>query len=125
MEQKKEPWHKSASVKTKLNTVGGVCRDLVDGNILVRQYIRRQYVLLLIIVGMCILYIGNGYTCDLAVRNQRELVKDIQDKRFELLSVTAELTENSRGSVVEDSVSAKIPELEVSRVPAVIIEAEK
>jgi hypothetical protein len=74
---------------------------------------------------MFIIYIGNRYTCDWKTRNQRELIKEIQDKRYELLSVSSELTVKSRGSVIEDSVKANMPELEVSRVPSIIIEEEK
>lgn len=114
-------------IKSKINftAVGSVFRDLVDGNILVRNYFRKQYILLLIIVGMCILYIGNRYSCDYKIRQQRELVKEIEDRRYELLSISAELTANSRGSVIEDSVKVQVPELEVSRVPSIIIEEQE
>lgn len=105
--------------------VGGVMQDLVDGNILMRKSFRRQYLLLFLIAGLFILYIGNRYTCDRDMRRQRELVKEIEDLRFELLSISAKLTEKSRGSVVEDSVIAQIPELQISRVPLIIIEEQE
>lgn len=125
MEEEKKSWRTSLKSNINLTAVGGVFRDLVDGNILVRESFRKQYILLLIIVGMCILYIGNRYTCDYNIRRQRELVKEIEDRRYELLSISAELTQNSRGSVIEDSVRAQIPELEVSRVPSIIVEEEE
>lgn len=100
-------------------------QDLVDGNILMRKSFRRQYLLLFLIAGLFILYIGNRYTCDRDMRRQRELVKEIEDLRFELLSISAKLTEKSRGSVVEDSVIAQIPELQISRVPLIIIEEQE
>lgn len=124
-EEEKKSWKTSLKSNLNLTAVGSVFRDLVDGNILVRKSFRKQYVLLLIIVGMCILYIGNRYNCDYDTRRQRELIKDIEDRRYELLSISAELTQNSRGSVIEDSVRAQVPELEVSRVPAIIIEEEE
>lgn len=125
MEEEKKSWQSSLKSNLNLTAVGSVFRDLVDGNILVRQSFRKQYILLLIIAGMCILYIGNRYTCDYNIRRQRELIKEIDDRRYELLSISAELTQNSRGSVIEDSVKAHVPELEVSRVPSIIIEEEK
>lgn len=121
-EKEKTSWLKAIKSNAKWSMVGSFLQDLVDGNILVRKSIRKQYKLLLMIVFMCILYIGNRYTCDWKTRNQRELIKEIQDKRYELLSVSSELTVKSRGSVIEDSVKANIPELEVSRVPSIIIE---
>ena len=99
----------------------GVLQDLIDGNILVRKYFRRQYPLLFIIACFLILYIGNRYTCDKNMRHHRELVKEIVDLRYELLSISAQLTEKSRGSVIEDSVRSQIPRLHVSRVPSIII----
>lgn len=100
-----------------------VFKDLIDGNILVRKSFRKQYLLLFIIAAFFILYIGNRYTCDKDMRHQRELVKEIVDLRFELLSISAQLTEKSRGSVIEDSVNSQIPNLQVSRVPTIIIKS--
>jgi hypothetical protein len=104
--------------------VSSVVQDLVDGNILMRKSFRRQYLLVFMIAALFILYIGNRYTCDKAMRRQRELIKEIEDRRFELLSISAQLTEKTRGSVVEDSVRMQHPELEVSRVPIIIINKE-
>jgi len=125
MEEEKKSWINSIKAKPNLKIVGGFLQDVVDGNILVRKSFRKQYLLVLIIACMCILYIGNRYTCDSSIRHQRELIKEIEDRRFELLSISAELTEKSRESVIEDSVKANIPELEVSRVPSIIIEEQK
>lgn len=116
-----QDWYKEMKSNPNFMRVGGVFHDIVDGNILVRGYFRRQYLLILVIVGLCILYIGNRYTCEKDMREQRELIKEITDKRFELLSISADLTEKSRGSVIEDSVSVQIPDLEVSRIPPVVI----
>lgn len=105
--------------------IGDLMQDMVDGNILMRGFMRRQYVLVFIIAGLCILYIGHRYTCDRATRRQRELVKENRDLRFELLSLSASLTDKSRGSVVEDSVRLRLPELQISRVPMIIIEEQE
>lgn len=108
-----------------LSRIGSVIQDLIDGNILVRKSIRRQYILVFMVASFCIIYIGNRYTCDTAMRRQRELVKQIEDRRFEYLSISAELTEKSRGSIIEDSVSTTIPDLQVSRVPTIVINPGK
>lgn len=60
--------------------------------------------------------------CERAERRQRELVLEIEDLQFELLSVSAELTKKSRRTVIEDSVRVKIPDLEIAKVPSFIIE---
>lgn len=101
--------------------VAGLLKDLVDGNILVRKSFRKQYPLLFIIAAFFIVYIGNRYNCDKNMRRQRELAKEIVDLRYELLSISAQLTEKSRGSVIEDSVYSQISSLHVSRVPSIIV----
>ena len=58
-------------------------QDLIDGNILVRKSFRKQYLLIFIIACMCIVYIGNRYKCDSMLRQQRELIKEIEDRRYE------------------------------------------
>jgi hypothetical protein len=117
-----QSWVKELSSNPNFSKVGSVLQDFIDGNILVRKSIRKQYLLILMLAAFCIVYIGNRYTCDRAMRQQRELTKEIENLRFELLSVSAELTEKSRGSVVEDSIRVHLPEMEISRVPIIIIE---
>ena len=122
MSEEKISWIKAIKTNPNFSKVGSALQDIVDGNVLVRKSFRKQYLLVFLIVAMCILYIGNRYTCDSNIRHQRELIKEIEDRRFELLSISAELTEKSRGSVIEDSVKANVPDLEVSRVPSITIE---
>lgn len=125
MTEEKKSWLKSLKTNPNLSTLKSFLQDLVDGNILVRKSFRKQYKLILMSAIFCMIYIGNRYECDLNTRHQRELVKEIEDRRYELLSIAAELTVKSKGSVVEDSVRAKIPGLEVSRVSSIVIEEEK
>lgn len=115
---------KEVAENPNFSKVSGVMKDLVDGNILMRKSFRRQYLLIFIIAGLLIIYIGNRYTCDKYMRRQRELVKENEDLRFELLSISAQLTERSRGSVVEDSVKTQLPNLETARFPLIIIEEQ-
>lgn len=122
MSNQKKSWIKSVKLNPKFRLVGDFLQDLVDGNILVRKSFRKQYMLMLMFGALCIVYIGNRYTCDYNARKQRELVKDIEDRRYELLSISAELTVRTKGSVIEDSVKANVPELEIARVPSFIIE---
>ncbi len=125
MTKEKRSWMNSIKSNPNLSVLKSILQDLVDGNILVRKSFRRQYKLLLMVAVFMMIFIGNRYECDMKSRRQRELVKEIEDKRYELLSISAELTVKSKGSVVEDSVKSKIPGLEVSRVASVIIDEEK
>lgn len=98
-------------------------RGFFTGTLLARRPIARRYPLILLGAIYVIIYIGNHYSCDYKMRRQRELYKEVEDLRYEALSISAQLTEMSRGSVVEDSVKAQHPELEVAHQPFVIIKA--
>lgn len=125
MTKEKKSWWKALKSNPNLSVLKSFMQDLIDGNILVRKSFRRQYKLLLMVAIFCMIYIGNRYECDMKSRKQRELVKEIEDKRYELLSISAELTVKTIGSVVEDSVKARIPGLEIARVSSIKIDKEK
>ncbi len=114
-------WFKKLTSNPNFSKAGSVLQDFVDGNILVRKSIRKQYILILMVAAFCIIYIGNRYTCDKAMRHQRELTKEIKDLRFELMSISAEVTEKTRGSVIEDSVRNQLPDLKISKVPVIVV----
>lgn len=120
MFQKLSKWLKTLQ-KGNEYKLSDALQDLVDGNILVRDFFKRQYFLIIMIAIFFILYIGNRYECEKSMRKERELEKEIIDKRYELLSISAELTKRSRYSVIEDSITSQIPDLQITKTPPIII----
>ena len=121
MFQKLSNWLKTLQ-KGNEYKLSDALQDLVDGNILVRKFFQRQYLLIITIAIFFILYIGNRYECEKSMRRERELIKEITDRRYELLSISAELTKRSRCSVIEDSITSRIPELVLTKKPPIVIQ---
>ena len=73
-------------------------RDILNGNILTKKFFRKQYLLIVLIVVLSILYIDNRYSSEKQMTNISELKRKIQDAKYESLTISAELMEISRQS---------------------------
>ena len=104
------------------NKISKTFLDVIDGKILIRKFFRDQYLLILLLVILSILHIGSRYTCERSMRRAREMEKNLIDRQYEYLSISTELTKRSRCSVVEDSVRIRIPDLQLSKKPSIVIE---
>ena len=66
-------------------------------------------------------YIGSRYNGQESIKQQRLLTIKIDDLRSEYLSISTELTQMKRVSVVEDSVAKYDPELKASHTASFMI----
>ena len=105
-----------------LSKVSNTVLDIIDGNILIRRFFRKQYLLILLLVIFSILYIGSRFACERSMRRVREEEKMLIDRQYEYLTISTELTKRSRCSVIEDSVKIKIPDLQLSKKPSILID---
>lgn len=78
--------------------------------------------LLLVVFGISFWYIDNRYTCEKKMLQITRLEKELQDRKFVWLTISADLTSLSRQSEVEKMIEEKSINLKVSSVPAVKIE---
>jgi len=103
-----------------LNKVSSTFQDIVDGNILIRKFFRKQYLLIFLLAILSIIYIGNRYAFERSMRKESELRESLIDKEYIYLSVHAELMRKSRFSAIENLVKEKIPELKLSKKSIII-----
>ncbi len=77
----------------------------------------------LLIVFFCISfwYIDNRYVCERKMLKITQLGKELQDRKFVWLTISAELTQLSRQSEVERIIEEKNIDLKVSKEPAIEI----
>ncbi len=97
-------------------------RDFLNGSILSKNFITKQYRLLLMIAALAVIYIGNIYYCEKQIAKEVELKKRLQDVKYEALTVSAELTKLSRRTYVLDYINSKGLELKESPIAPVIIQ---
>lgn len=81
-----------------------------------------EYVLFLVVFfGVSFWYIDNRYVCEKKMLQITKLEKELQDRKFVWLTISADLTQLSRQSEVEKVIKEKNIELKVSSEPAIRI----
>lgn len=97
-------------------------RDILNGNILTKKFIRRQYLLIILMVVLSIVYIDNRYSSEKQITNITELKRKIQDAKYESLTISAELMEISRQSNILLMLQSKGIQLRPGDTPPIVID---
>lgn len=97
-------------------------RDVINGNILTKNFFRKQYALLALIALLAFMYVDNRYYCETQLAKVIELKKSIKDVKYESLTISAKLMEISRQSNIMSMVNERGLNLEVTETPPILIE---
>jgi cell division protein FtsL len=97
-------------------------RDILNGNILTKKFIRRQYLLIILMVVLSIVYIDNRYSSEKQITSITELKRKIQDAKYESLTISAELMEISRQSNILLLLESKGIQLRPGDTPPIVID---
>lgn len=90
---------------------------ILGGGILKEDFIVRHTRLLVWIVILIFCFIGNRYACMQRLKDIDRLQRQLRDVRFEALSISSELTGNSRQSQIESLIEQNGLDLEVAKTP--------
>lgn len=90
---------------------------VLGGGILKEDFITKHTSMLVLIVVLVFFFIGNRYSCMQKLKEIDRLQQELKDVRFEALSISSELTGNSRQSQVELLIEQQGVELEVAKTP--------
>lgn len=90
---------------------------VLGGGILKEDFITKHTRMLVLIVVLVFFFIGNRYSCMQKLKEIDRLQQELKDVRFEALSISSELTGNSRQSQVELLIEQQGVELEVAKAP--------
>ena len=97
-------------------------RDFLNGNILNKKFFQKQIKLFLLLFVLTIFYINNRYKCELLVAEEVKLKSELQDIKFESLTISAKLTTLGRRTYVLDYVNSKGLDLKESSLAPIVIE---
>lgn len=97
-------------------------RDVLDGNILTKGFIRKQYGLLIMIAVLMFVYVDNRYSCETQMNRENQLRKELKELKYESLNISAELMQISRRSNVLRMVNENGLDLVESTNPPIKIE---
>ncbi|MCD8471761.1 MAG: hypothetical protein LRY33_04490 [Parabacteroides chartae] len=90
---------------------------VLGGGILKKDFIVKHTRMIVLIVILMFFFIGNRYTCMQKLREIDRLQQQLRDVRFEALSISSELTGNSRQSQIELLIEEQGVELEGAKTP--------
>ncbi len=82
-------------------------RDILNGNILTKKVIQKQYGLLIMLAVLAFVYVDNRYYCETQMNKELRLRKELKDLKYESLTISAELMRISRRSNVLRMVNDK------------------
>ncbi len=99
-------------------------KDVLNGNILTKQFFRRQAKLLLLLVAFSIFYIDNRYASERQQLLGLDLEKKIQDAKYLSLTISAELMETTRQSNILKMVEEAGLELKQPLEPPIVLKAD-
>lgn len=97
-------------------------RDIITGNVLMREYLVKHIPYIILLVVLAIFYIANRYQNEKKAVEEKALREDLKNLRSESITTAAELMKISRQSGVVSMVKEHGLELEESTVPPKIIE---
>ena len=80
-------------------------RTVLGGDILASGWFRRQFWFIVLVVVMCIFYISNRYACQKEMIESTKLEDTLLDRRYKALTISSQLKELTRPSVVEEHLS--------------------
>ena len=89
----------------------------IGGGILKEDFIVRHTKMIVLVVVLIFIFIGNRYVCMQRLREIDRLQQQLRDVRFEALSISSELTGNSRQSQIELLIEEQGIELEAAKNP--------
>ncbi|MDR3141192.1 MAG: hypothetical protein LBU37_05655 [Tannerellaceae bacterium] len=90
---------------------------ILGGGILDWDFFLRHTKMIVLVVILVFFFIGNRYTCMQKLREIDRLQQQLRDLRYEALSISSELTGNSRQSQIESLVEQQGFELEGAKSP--------
>ncbi|MDR1724355.1 MAG: hypothetical protein LBR84_10520 [Tannerella sp.] len=90
---------------------------ILGGGILKEDFIVRNTKMIVFIVILFFFYISNRYSCNIKIREIDRLQEQLKDLKYEALSVSAQLTENTRPSQVEELVRKQGLDIEKAKTP--------
>lgn len=122
MKRWKSFWEKIRNSENFIDLKSSNVRDILNGNILTSRFIRKQYMLILMLVVLSIFYIDNRYTSEKQIKQVAELKRQIQDAKYESLTISAELVEISRQSNVYKLLQERGIPVKPGNSPAIVIE---
>ena len=94
----------------------------LNGEIFRSSGVRKQYKLVLLIVGLTFIYILAGYHADKQQRRLTDTKREVRDLKFRYLTVSAEYMQQTRQSAIAAELQNRGSQLHENTKPVILIE---
>ncbi|MBQ9339951.1 MAG: hypothetical protein IJS13_06420 [Paludibacteraceae bacterium] len=109
-------------MKFSFDNIRSLFQEILSGDVFTRETFRKQYGLILFVVFLFGVYINAGYQAQRQQRRIAELNKQIEEAHFEYLTVSAQLVEQTRQSVISKRLEENGSKVSISQETAVLVE---
>lgn len=79
--------------------------SILGGDILGGGWFRKQFLFIVMCVGMLLVYVSNRYACQREMITHKQLTDTLLDRRYKALTRSAQLKEKTRRSFIEESLT--------------------
>lgn len=97
-------------------------QDFLSGNFTTKEFLKRQYPFILLVVGLLFFYVYLGHRSQAQQREIKHLKKEIKEARYEMLDLSAEYTQRTLPSNLQQELKANESNVKESVTPPIIIE---
>lgn len=80
-------------------------RTFFGGDIFTDKWFQRHILFIILCVGLLILYVSERYACQKETLRTVQLEDTLLDRRYKLLTISSQLKEQLRPSVIEDNLT--------------------
>lgn len=98
-----------------------IVQQILNGDFFTQGWVKKQYKIILLIVGLIFVYIYAGFKTERQHAQMARLRKELQDARFEELTISSHLTEFTRQSAITSQLQERGSQLHESKTPAIVI----
>ena len=116
---------KQAANGSKKSTSGTVMKQLLYGHAVSGDFFARNWVSIVLIVAMLMIYIAGNYTCKSKMEQVRKLNQELEIVIAERIRVRSEYMGKIRESTMQYMVDTMGLGLKVREYPPFVVEAEK
>lgn len=97
-------------------------RDIIGGEILNKNFVKKQFGVILLLSALSFFYIGNRFHCEKQLAEIDKLQQELKKSKYTYLTISCDLMTLSRQSKVEEIIKSKGIMLEESTTPPYKIE---
>ncbi len=109
----------------KKPSVGGVLRQLLYGHAVSGDFFARNWVSIILVVAMLMIYIAGKYTCQRKMEEVRSLNRELEIVVAERIRVRSDYMGKIRESTMQEMVDKMNLELNVRECPPYVVEEKR